>query len=396
MAMSVSEIKAAIAQGEIHAYYQPQYDATTGRIVSAEALARWIRPDGSLVQPMDFVPVLEKTNDINDLDWHMADLVCGTLRELGDSVIPIAVNFSRWHVHEKDFAVRLTDLLRSYDIPAKLFEVEITESALVNEESRILDWINQVRDFRIRVAIDDFGSGLSSLQFVKDMPIDVLKIDRSLLSGNCEGEKERIVLESIFYFANRLNLDTIAEGVETNEQLGFLKTCDCKKIQGYLFAKPMPKETFMELCRVGAGAKAEGVDILELQTPASATQLLLSAIFMRYPLVIFANLTRNSYYMMAYDNFTATSCPSTGNFDELIIHGAATMHEEDRESFRETFGRENLLRLHAAGRDRIALISRQVGNDGVYRRVETTDYFVKSPSSDDVLVISLNNNIDDR
>ena len=263
----------------------------------------------------------------------------------------------------------------------------------VDENEHIIEWIDQIHKLHIKVAIDDFGSGLSSLQFVKDMPIDVLKIDRSLLSGNCSGEKERIVLESIFYFANRLNLDTIAEGVETEEQLGFLRTCDCKKIQGYLFARPMPKDDFIGLCGQDRLRMTESQDILNLQTPASATQLLLSAVFQKYPLVIFANLTKNSYYMMAYDNFTTTECAATGVFDDLIKHGAETILVGERDVFAKTFSRDNLLKQYKAGAKEVSLITRQLGDDGIYRKVETTDYFVKSPASEDVLVISLNTNI---
>ncbi|MCR4764085.1 MAG: EAL domain-containing protein [Lachnospiraceae bacterium] len=391
----VEEVRKALETHGIRPWFQPQYDTVTGKLVSAEALARWINEDGSITPPDDFIPELEKTDAINALDWYIAEEACKTMQELQGNAIPIAVNFSRRHVQEEDFSNKLTSLLLKYSIPRDLFEVEITESALVNEKSNILQWVGKVKDTRVKVAIDDFGSGLSSLQFVKDIPVDVLKIDRSLLSGNCQPEKERIVLESIFYFANRLHIDTIAEGVETSEQLGFLRTCNCKRIQGFLFGKPMPKEEFIKLCQTGARKKTDETDILSLQSPASATQLLLSAIFQRYPLVIFANLSRDSYYMMAYDNFTAKTCSSSGSFDRLIEHGSTTMHEEDREAFKNTFSRSNLMAAHAAGVPEVSLIARQIGDDGVCRRVEITDYFVKSPSSNDVLVISLNSNLRD-
>ncbi len=153
----------------------------------------------------------------------------------------------------------------------------------------------------------------------------------------------------------------------------------------------MPEEDYLKLCLERSGIY-ESKDILEVQTPASATQLLLDAVFMKYPLVIFSNLTRNSFYMMAYENFSATSCPSTGKFDELIVHGAATMHPDDREAFATTFSRENLLQAYKEGKPSVSLLTRQLGDDGVYREVETTDYFVKHPSVDDVLVISLCDN----
>jgi hypothetical protein len=121
----------------------------------------------------------------------------------------------------------------------------------------------------------------------------------------------------------------------------------------------------------------------------------MDAIFRKYPLVIFSNLTRNSFYMMAYDNFSSKSCPASGTFDDLIAHGTSTMHPEDQSIFSETFGRQNLLRAYAQGKQVVKSITRQIGDDGVYRKVETMDFFVKSPSADDVLVISLCDNLEE-
>ena len=187
-----------------------------------------------------------------------------------------------------------------YNVPHKLIEIEITESALSADEKNIIDFVQNICDAGFEASIDDFGSGLSSLNFVKDVPASVLKIDKSLLSGNCENEKERIVLESIFDFAHRLKLTTVAEGVETKEQLGFLRTCGCELIQGFLFAKPMPENDFRASLERSA-APAESEDILLTLPPASATQLLLDAVFTRYPLIILSNLSRNSFYMMVYE-----------------------------------------------------------------------------------------------
>lgn len=388
----VKDIREAIKNGELKAYYQPQYDSITSKLKSAEALARWVRSDGTIVPPMEFIPELERTGNIAELDWHICEEVCRLLaKQLAAGVgkiVPVSVNFSRFHIREGNFAQKLCELVDRYGISHDMLCVEVTESAMVNESEKLLDWIRSIRDAGFTVAIDDFGSGLSSLSFVKDVPCDVLKIDKSLLSGNCENEKERIVLECIFGFANRLGLSTVAEGVETREQLGFLRTCDCSKIQGFLFSKPMPEEEYIELCKNHTRIE-QSAEILQVQAPASAINLLLTAVFKKYPLVIFANLTRNSFYMMAYDNFTSTGCPSTGVFDELIVHGAASMHPDDRQAFADTFNRENLLKAYNEGKDTVALTTRQLGDDGIYRKVETVDYFVKSESSNDVLTISL-------
>lgn len=136
-------------------------------------------------------------------------------------------------------------------------------------------------------------------------------------------------------------------------------------------------------------------DILEIQSQSAAVQLLLQAVCVQYPLIIYGNLTKNSFYMMTYDNFTSTSCPSTGSVDDLIEHGAQSMHPEDRDLWKNTFCRENQLKLHEEGKTQFHLITRQVGDDGVYRKVKTSNFFVKSPASEDILVISLCNNLDE-
>lgn len=393
----LSEVKEAIKKHELHAYYQPQYDAITNRLVSAEALVRWVKEDKTVVLPGDFVPILEKSDAILELDWYMLEEICKFLKRQYREEIPqvaIAVNFSRMHMlYETDFVDRLCQVLGRYGIEHKWIEVELTESAFVDQSDEVGKFVKDIRDAGFVVAIDDFGSGLSSLSFVKDVDVDVLKIDKSLLSHNCEDEKERIVLESIFNFAHRLKLTTIAEGVETREQLGFLRTCSCKKIQGFLFARPMAEQDFLHACKTQTLDNTME-DILMIQAPSSATQLLMEAIFTKYPLVIFSNLTRNSYYMMAYENFSATSCPSTGVFEELIAHGAATMHPEDQDAFRTTFSIENQMKACQNGEKFVKLVTRQIGDDGIYRRVETTNFFVKNPSVDDVLVISLCDNLD--
>lgn len=394
--ISVSDIFDAMGRKELRAFFQPQYDAITGRLVGAEALVRWIKPDKTAVMPGSFIPMLEEGDAIRGLDWYILRDVCAFLQrqqESGNHIVPVAVNFSRRHLYEENFLEQLSGIVDGFGVPRKLIEVEITESAFVDQSEKIAAWIAAIREAGFRVAIDDFGSGLSSLSFVKDISVDVLKIDKSLLSRNCEDEKERIVLESIFNFAHRLKLTTVAEGVETREQLGFLRTCSCKVIQGFLFAKPMPAEEFAELCRQDGNVE-ETEDILLIQAPSSATQLLLEAVFTRYPLVIFSNLTRNSFYMMAYEQFTSQTCPSTGVFEELIDHGASTMHPEDRELFRSTFSIPNLMDAYRKGEKYVCIVTRQLGDDGIYRRVETTDYFVKSPSVEDVLVITLCHNLD--
>lgn len=392
-----SLIDKAMENKEIKVYYQPKYDAITSKVSGAEALARWVTKEGEIIPPYRFIPLLEELNLITELDWYMMREVCAFLSEelkKGRNVVTVSVNVSRLHTQEEDYAKKLCDVVDGFGVPHNLVEIEITESALAADENNVIAFVKSINEAGFAVSIDDFGSGLSSLNFVKDVPAKVIKIDKSLLSSNCENEKERIVLESIFSFAHRLNMTTVAEGVETVEQLGFLRTCGCELIQGFLFAKPMPEEQFKMMIETADENEAPTEDILITQAPATATQLLLDVIFKRYPLIIMSNLSRNSFYMMAYENFSTTSCPSTGVYTELIVHGASTMHPDDQKLFTDTFDINDQLKAYAEGQRERMVVTRQLGDDGIYRRVQTTNYYVKNPSSDDVLAITLSRAVD--
>ncbi len=389
-------IAKAFENREIKVYYQPKFNAVNGKIQGAEALARWQMSDGVMISPGMFIPLLEEMGLIISLDWYVFREVCRFIAEelsKGHKVVPVSSNFSRFHAREPKFAERLCEITDEFNVPRKYLEVEITESALAFEGVDILDFVQSIKDAGFAISIDDFGSGLSSLNFVKDVPANELKIDKSLLSHNCENEKERIVLEAIFEFAHRLNMTTVAEGVETKEQLGFLRTCGCELIQGFLFSKPVPEDSFREALMRSAEIR-ETEDILLTQSPASATQLLLNAVFSAYPLVIMSNLTRNSYYMMAYDNFSTTSCPSTGVYAELIVHGASTMHPDDQKLFSDTFEISDQISAYEKGERTRRVVTRQLGDDGIYRRVETTNYYMKNPNSEDILAITLSHALD--
>jgi len=380
----------AMKQENIIVYYQPKYDAITSKINGSEALARWMH-QGEIISPAKFIPLLEETKLITRLDWYVLERVCRLLKkQIAEEMHPvkIAVNFSRQHTYETDFSNRLVSIVDKYNIPHKYIEVEITESTIEKNRDTIIAFTGDIKAQGFSIAIDDFGSGLSSLNFIKDIPANVLKIDKSLLSGNCENEKERIVLESIFNFAHRLQLKTVAEGVETKEQLGFLRTCGCKTIQGFYFSKPITDTEYCELCK-NRKMEQETDDILTTQPASTATQLLLDAVFTCYPLVIMSNLTRNSFYMMAYDNFTTQSCPSTGVYSELIVHGAATMHPDDQKLFADTFDIADQLAAFAGGERTRRVVTRQLGDDNIYRAVETTNYYMQNPAVDDVLAITL-------
>ena len=229
------QIVSAIENRELQAYYQPQYNPRKGVIGGAEALVRWIKPDGIIVSPSYFIPELEATSKVGVVDWYIAEEACKTLKELGPKAVKISVNFGREHAKDEKFVDKLNDIVDKYGVDRSLLGIEITESYLAAGKEKVIDWVSKVVNAGYTVSIDDFGFGMSSLSFVKDVPAEVLKIDKSFLEDNCQSEKGRITLESVFYLTHRLRLTTVVEGIETKEQLDFINTCDCDYIQGYIF-----------------------------------------------------------------------------------------------------------------------------------------------------------------
>ena len=390
----INEVISAIELHEIKAYYQPQYDANNGRLVSAEALVRWEKADGTIISPMQFVPRLEKTNAITLLDWFMAEEACRTIHELGEKAVPIAVNFSKWHIKERDFARKLQSLLFTYDVKPGLFEVEITESAMSEESfSVIKEWAYNLADIGVKIAIDDFGEGFTSLRFVKDLPVDFLKIDKSFLANNCQDERGRGTLETVFFFANKLNLSTIAEGVETNEQLKFLQNMDCDRIQGYLFCRPMKKEDFLVLAMIDQVPTVESDNLLQRQGTFSSHSLLLRAIKDEYQLVIYGNLYKNSYYVMHADDGLEFDAPTAGIIDDMTaasIERCTT--EQEKKHYDELLSRTSLIRAFCRGENRVEAKLEQKINGSV-EKLSTVIHLMKHPYRDDILMIGMSRRI---
>ena len=389
----LDNIVAAMENNELQAYYQPQYNPKRGVIGGAEALVRWIKPDGTVIPPVDFIPELEAKGQVGIVDWYVAEEACKTIKRLGDKAVKISVNFGREHAKDENFIHKLNKLLKTYDIDRSLFGVEITESDVATEKAEVVDWVNRLEEAGYTVSIDDFGSGMSSLSFVKDVPAKVLKIDKSFLEDNCESEKGRITLESVFYMAHRLRLTTVVEGVETKEQLDFINTCDCDYIQGFLFSKPVSHDDFVKMCTEEAPVSVDYIDPFSNATAFGQVRVLIDAVYKKFPLIIFVNLTRNSYHVMKKENFIETSIPSTGSYDEGYDIVKNLSDPEDYEELEKAFSRENLLAAHARGEKRVIRIVRQHDNQGNYHRIALEDYFMDNPESKDVFMVSFMHNV---
>jgi len=389
----LDNIVAAMENNELQAYYQPQYNPRKGVIGGAEALVRWVKPDGTIIPPVDFIPELEEKGQVSIVDWFIAEEACKTIKALGDKAIKISVNFGREHAKDEHFVEKLDKLVENYHIDKCLLGVEVTESDVVAEKKDVIAWVQSVEAAGYTVSIDDFGSGMSSLSFVKDVPAKVLKIDKSFLEDNCQSEKGRITLESVFYMAHRLRLTTVVEGVETKEQLDFINTCDCDYIQGFLFSKPVSYDDFVKMCTEEAPVSVDYIDPFSNATAFGQVRVLIDAVYKKFPLIIFVNLTRNSYHVMKKENFIETSIPSTGSYDEGYDIVKNLSDPEDYEELEKAFSRENLLAAHARGEKRVLRIVRQHDNQGNYRRIALEDYFMDNPESNDVFMVSFMHNV---
>lgn len=247
----LKEVPRALFGHEFVFYLQPKCNMSSGKIIGAEALVRWKKPDGSLVPPSEFIPVLEKNGFITNLDKYIWEEVCHFLRSLMDRGIrpvPISINVSRIDIYSMNVPNFIGNLLRSYRLDPKLLEIEITESAYTEEMDTINNVVDSLRKRGMSVHMDDFGSGYSSLNMLNDVNIDVLKLDMKFLSisENLLGKGVGI-LEAVVNMARMMGTKVIVEGVETREQVEFLLGMGCEYAQGYFFFKPVTVEEFEEL-----------------------------------------------------------------------------------------------------------------------------------------------------
>ncbi|MBR6101234.1 MAG: EAL domain-containing protein [Ruminococcus sp.] len=236
----------AIAFGHIFVTYQPKINHSTGRMIGAEALMRWTHPVYGMQYPADFIPVLEKNDLIYRADLAVFESVCSFLRKSLDEglkPVPISVNMSRYDIYRKNYVDEIEKLRIKYDIPVKYLHVEVTETSAIGGMELVSSVLKRLHEFGYVVEMDDFGSGYSSLNVLKDLAVDVIKLDMRFLSGNIGGRGGTII-SAIVQMAKWLGTPVIAEGVETMEQADYMKSIGCRYVQGYLYSKPVPADEF--------------------------------------------------------------------------------------------------------------------------------------------------------
>ncbi len=247
-------MESALENNEFLLYLQPKYSLSNEQVVGAEALVRWNEPNNpKVVYPSEFIPIFEKNGFITKLDFYMFRKACEVIEawiKEGKEPVTVSVNFSRLHLNNPHFVDDIKKIADGFDIPKKYLEIELTESTMIDNEDALENLVNHLHEAGFKLSMDDFGTGYSSLGLLKNLPVDVIKIDRSFFTNNRYKTRARAVLQSIISMAKALNIHTVAEGVEEQEHIDFLREIGCEQVQGYFYAKPMPAVDFITNHRV--------------------------------------------------------------------------------------------------------------------------------------------------
>jgi len=248
------ELRHALARGEFEVYYQPKVDAADGHLSGAEALIRWNHPDKGIVSPAEFISIAEESGLIVPIGRWITQEVCRQNRAWllsGLPCVPISVNLSALQFRDRSLVASLRTILLETGLPPRLLELELTESFLMQASEAVVGALHKLKELGIGLSIDDFGTGYSSLSYLKRFPIDTLKIDQVFVRDIPGDNDDAAIIDAIISMGHSLRLSVIAEGVETTEQLEFLKALGCDEIQGYYFGRPMPTQEFAKmLCTV--------------------------------------------------------------------------------------------------------------------------------------------------
>ena len=245
-----SQIPKAIANREFKVYYQPKIETESLKLIGAEALVRWQKPDGSFIYPDQFIPFIERSGQIVDVDYYVyrevfkfqADRMAASKK-----VVPISLNVSRLHLSKMSILGYVHDLFEEYKVPSDLIEFELTESIYLDNTERALELVQGLHNLGTKVSMDDFGSGYSSLNLLSRLPIDIIKLDKVFLKDDTLQDSDKIVISCMVDMAKKLKITSLCEGVETLEQSDYLKEVGCQIQQGFYFSRPVPQEQFEQI-----------------------------------------------------------------------------------------------------------------------------------------------------
>lgn len=242
-----AEMDDALKNREFSVYFQPKVNMVSSDISGAEALSRWVHPTEGIRMPMMYIPVFEKNGFIAQLDMYVFEETCrikSGWKGRKYEHLPISVNMSRLHLYDKLFPQKLEEIATKYGIPTSELELEITENTFIKDSVELIDVVIKLKERGFAVSIDDFGSGFSALHLLKDLPVDIIKIDRGFLQDSSANIRGKKIIRNIIGLCKDLKLDVVTEGVETKEQIDFITSCGCQVAQGFYYAKPLPLEEF--------------------------------------------------------------------------------------------------------------------------------------------------------
>ncbi|EGT3785814.1 EAL domain-containing protein [Clostridioides difficile] len=248
--MILDDIKIALVKNQFEVYYQPKFSLVTGEMIGSEALIRWNHPEHGFISPAVFIPIAEKSKLILKIGRFVFERVCNDLSEWkkqGKKIVPVSVNLSRVELYQPDIVKFINKTIQMYNLSSDFIEIEITETVAINELNILKNVLNELRKHGFSISMDDFGTGYSSISCLRDMPIDILKLDKSFLGGIEHDERSRNIAKSIVSLAKSLDLVVIIEGVESKEQAELMKQFGCDLVQGFYFARPMPAKNFLDL-----------------------------------------------------------------------------------------------------------------------------------------------------
>ena len=319
----VNRMKYALENNEFMLYLQPKYNLQTNRVSGAEVLVRWKNGTQGMIPPNEFIPVFERNGFIVKLDYYVWEKTCQMIAKWikeGRKISPISVNISRVSLYNPRLVETISGLVEKYQIPRHLLQLEVTESAYVGSKLSIHEMVESFQLEGFSILMDDFGSGYSSLNALKDISVDILKIDMKFLSDTDKQGRSRNILASVVRMAKWLDMPVVAEGVERREQVEFLRSIGCEYVQGYYFAKPMPMENYEELAvgEENAAAVEQArlkVDANELWTSSSEVELLFSGMLQAVAVYEYEEKTgnldvirvNNAYYeMFGYEDISKT------------------------------------------------------------------------------------------
>lgn len=252
--MIVNKMKRALREEQFVLYLQPKYSLADNQIQGAEVLVRWEDPEKGLLPPGMFIPIFEHNGFIMELDYYVWEHSCRMLRrwlDEGRKVYPVSVNISRVSLYNPNLAEDICELVERYHIPTELFQLELTETAYASNPTQIWADMSKLQKKGFTILMDDFGSGYSSLNVLKDINVDVLKLDMKFLTDAADPVRSHVILKAVVHMAKDLDIPCIAEGVEQVSQAEFLKKVGCEYVQGYLYAKPMPVKDYEALVETG-------------------------------------------------------------------------------------------------------------------------------------------------